>query len=131
MFVALFASADAVFARLTSDVLAWQPDVDLEDLLVRAVVVTVVAWGAAGLLGLAAGLLPAYAAAPALPRPEPVAARTHADHAATPSHADRRRRDRATTPTRPRVVRATPPARARCRAGRRRLVRARGIVPAR
>ncbi len=64
VFVALFASADAVFARLTSDVLAWQPDVDLEDLLVRFVVVTVVAWGAAGLLGLAAGLLPGYAADP-------------------------------------------------------------------
>ena len=72
VFVALFASADAVFARLTSEVLAWQPDVDLEDLLIRAVVVTVVAWGAAGLLGLAAGLLPAYAAVPAMPRPEPV-----------------------------------------------------------
>ena len=61
VFAVLFASADAVFARLTSDVLAWKPDVDLADLVERAVVITVVAWGAAGLLGLAAGLLPAYA----------------------------------------------------------------------
>ena len=74
MFVALFASADAVFARLTSDVLAWQPDVDVEDLLIRAVVVTVVAWGAAGLLGLAAGLLPQPAAAGATATATPNAA---------------------------------------------------------
>ncbi len=72
VFIALFASADAVFARLTSDVLAWQPDVDVEDLLFRTVVVTLVAWGAAGLLGLAAGLLPAHAATHAVQRPEPV-----------------------------------------------------------
>ena len=83
VFVALFASADAVFARLTSDVLAWQPDVDLEDLLARAVVVTVVAWGAAGLLGLAAGLLPGYAAGPAMPQPEPDDGAGPAPHAAS------------------------------------------------
>ena len=58
VFGALFASADAVFARLANDVLAWQPDVDLGDLAFRAIVVTVVAWGAAGLLALGAGLLP-------------------------------------------------------------------------
>ena len=93
VFVALFASADAVFARLTSDVLAWQPDVDLEDLLVRAVVVTVVAWGAAGLLGLAAGLLPAYVAvARATMRPEP-----------RPTQARASRRPRPRPPARPRT----------------------------
>ncbi len=60
VFVALFASADAVFARITSDVLAWQPDIDIEEVVTRAVVITIVAWTAAGLLGLAGGLLPAY-----------------------------------------------------------------------
>jgi hypothetical protein len=58
VFGALFASADAVFARLANDVLAWQPDIDVADLAGRAIVVTVVAWGAAGLLALGAGLLP-------------------------------------------------------------------------
>ncbi len=60
VFVVLFASADAVFARLTSDLLAWQPDLDLGDLVSRSIVITIVAWGAAGLLGLAGGLLPAF-----------------------------------------------------------------------
>jgi hypothetical protein len=83
VFVALFASADAVFARLTSDVLAWQPDVDLEDLLFRTVVVTVVAWGTAGLLGLAAGLLPGYVAVPALRQSEPDDGAGPAPHAAS------------------------------------------------
>jgi hypothetical protein len=64
VFVALFASADAVFARLASDVLAWQPDLDVADLLARAAVITLVAWAAAGLLGLGSGLLPALAAPP-------------------------------------------------------------------
>ena len=76
-------------ARLTSDVLAWQPDVDLEDLLIRAVVVTVVAWGAAGLLGLAAGLLPAYAAARTVLRPEPVDAAAPALPPASPGATSR------------------------------------------
>jgi hypothetical protein len=58
VFGALFASADAVFARLANDVLAWQPDLDVADLAGRAIVVTLVAWGAAGLLALSAGLLP-------------------------------------------------------------------------
>ncbi len=66
VFVALFASADAVFARLAGDALSWQLDLDLEDLLGRALVITLVAWGSAGLLGLGAGLLPALAAAPAV-----------------------------------------------------------------
>ena len=78
VFVALFAAADAVFARLTSDVLAWQLDVDLETLLIRAGVVAVVAWGAAGLLGLAAGLLPGYAVAPDRPPAGPKAGAGHA-----------------------------------------------------
>ncbi|HYO43943.1 MAG TPA: DUF4173 domain-containing protein [Candidatus Limnocylindrales bacterium] len=60
VFVVLFASADAVFARITSDILAFQPDIDLGDLVARSIVITIVAWGAAGLLGLAGGLLPAY-----------------------------------------------------------------------
>jgi hypothetical protein len=60
VFVALFASADAVFARLASDLVAWQLDIDLEDLVSRSIVITMVAWGAAGLLGLAGGLLPAF-----------------------------------------------------------------------
>lgn len=64
VFVALFASADAVFARLAADALSWPVDLDLEDLLGRAVVITLVAWVAAGLLGLGAGLLPALAVAP-------------------------------------------------------------------
>jgi hypothetical protein len=59
VFIALFASADAVFARLASDVLSWQLDLDLEDLLGRAMLISLVAWGVAGLLGLGAGLLPA------------------------------------------------------------------------
>jgi hypothetical protein len=61
VFVALFASADAVFARFASDVLSWQLDLDFEDLLGRAMLITLIAWGAAGLLGLGAGLLPALA----------------------------------------------------------------------
>ncbi len=64
VFIALFAAADAVFARLASDVLAWQPDIDLEDLVGRALLVTLVAWGATGLLGLGAGLLSSFASAP-------------------------------------------------------------------
>jgi hypothetical protein len=58
VFGALFASADAVFARLANDVLEWQPDLDLGELAERAIVVSVIAWGSAGLLALAAGLLP-------------------------------------------------------------------------
>ena len=71
VFVILFASADAVFARLTSDVLAWKPDLDLGDLAFRTVVVGVVAWTSAGLLGLASGLLPGYVPASPAPRGGP------------------------------------------------------------
>jgi hypothetical protein len=67
VFVALFAAADAVFARLASDLLAWQLDIDLEDVVSRTVVITIVAWGAAGLLGLAAGMLPSFVPAVAGP----------------------------------------------------------------
>ena len=69
VFVMLFAAADAVFARLASDLLAWQPDIDLGDLVARSIVITVVAWGAAGLLALAAGLLPTFVPAVAAPGP--------------------------------------------------------------
>lgn len=71
LFVLLFAAADAVFARLASDVLAWKPDLDLADILTRSLVITSVAWGAAGLLAIAAGLLPAFLPAflPALATP--------------------------------------------------------------
>lgn len=62
VFAALFASADAVFARLATDVLGWQPDVDLEDLAGRVIVVAVVAWVVAGLLALGAGRLPTFVA---------------------------------------------------------------------
>jgi hypothetical protein len=58
VFAVLFASADAVFARLAGTVLAWQPDVDLADLAARSVVVSVVAWTWAGLLAFSAGQLP-------------------------------------------------------------------------
>ncbi len=70
VFGVLFASAHAVFERLANDVLAWQPDVDLGELLGRAVVIAVVAWGAAGLLGLSAGNLPSMVQ-PLAPDPSP------------------------------------------------------------
>jgi hypothetical protein len=70
VFVALFSSADAVFARLASDVFSWQLDVDFANLFGRALLIAVIAWGAAGLLALGAGLLPSLAAAPPIvPRP--------------------------------------------------------------
>ena len=58
MFALLFASADAVFAALARSALTLPVDVDLDDLAERAIVVTAVAWVAAGLLALAAGRLP-------------------------------------------------------------------------
>jgi hypothetical protein len=61
VFVVLFAAADAVFARLASGLLSWRLDLDLGDVVARTVVITVVAWGAAGLLGLGGGLLPGLA----------------------------------------------------------------------
>lgn len=60
VFTGLFAAADAVFARTIGDLLALPFDINIEDLVGRAVVVGIVAWGAAGLLALGAGLLPAF-----------------------------------------------------------------------
>jgi hypothetical protein len=58
LFALLFASADAVFAELARTALSWRVDLDLSSLVERTVWVSVVAWGAAGLLATAAGLLP-------------------------------------------------------------------------
>jgi hypothetical protein len=58
LFALLFASADAVFAGLVSDLLRIPIAVDLDDLAERAVVILGVAWLVAGLLALCAGLLP-------------------------------------------------------------------------
>ncbi len=58
VFAVLFALADAVFARLAGDVLAWRPDVDIADILRRSLIVGFTAWAVAGLLALGAGLLP-------------------------------------------------------------------------
>lgn len=63
VFGALFASADAVFERLARQVLDWRIDLDLANLADRSLVVTVVAWGVAGLLALAGARLPALSAA--------------------------------------------------------------------
>jgi hypothetical protein len=60
VFAVLFALADAVFARVAGDVLAWRPDIDLADLVGRAIVVGGAAWLAAGLLALGGGLLPSF-----------------------------------------------------------------------
>ena len=59
LFALLFASADAVFAGLARTALGFHVEADLDDLATRATVIAVVAWGAAGLLALAGGLLPA------------------------------------------------------------------------
>ena len=60
VFAALFASADAVFASFARTVVDWRPDVDLAALVGRTTIVTVVAWGAAGLLALGAGHAPRF-----------------------------------------------------------------------
>ena len=60
VFAALFASADAVFASFARAVVDWRPDVDLATLVERTAIVTVVAWGAAGLLALGAGHAPRF-----------------------------------------------------------------------
>jgi hypothetical protein len=52
VFAALFASADAVFQRMTSDLLRFE--VDLGDLLLRVAIASLAAWVAAGLLVLSA-----------------------------------------------------------------------------
>jgi uncharacterized protein DUF4153 len=53
VFVALFSSADAIFATLTADLFGWQ--IDLGELPARLSVGFLVAWVVAGLLGVAAG----------------------------------------------------------------------------
>ena len=58
VFALLFASADAVFAALARSALTLPVEIDFDDLAERAIVVTAVAWVAAGLLALAAGRLP-------------------------------------------------------------------------
>ncbi len=58
VFALLFASADAVFAGLVRSALRLPISIDIEDLIERAVIVLLVAWAAAGLFALAAGLLP-------------------------------------------------------------------------
>ncbi len=64
LFGLLFASADAVFASLAQSALSLPIDVDLTDVSQRTIIVAVVAWGAAGLLALAAGGLPALIPGP-------------------------------------------------------------------
>ena len=77
LFALLFASADAVFAALARSALTLPVDIDLDDLAERAIVVTAVAWAAAGLLALAAGRLPLLIpGAPAGPPAPPRAARS-------------------------------------------------------
>ena len=58
LFALLFASADAVFAELARTALTWHVDLDLSSLVDRTAWVSVVAWGVAGLLVVAAGVLP-------------------------------------------------------------------------
>jgi hypothetical protein len=53
VFIALFSSADAIFASLTAALFGWQ--IDLGELPIRAFVAFLVAWVVAGLLGVAAG----------------------------------------------------------------------------
>jgi hypothetical protein len=77
LFALLFASADAVFAVLARSALTLPVDIDLDDLAERAIVVTAVAWLAAGLLALAAGRLPLLIpGAPAGPPAPPRSARS-------------------------------------------------------
>jgi hypothetical protein len=55
VFAALFSSADAVFARLTDQLFGWR--IDLGELPFRLAVAFLIAWLAAGLLAIAAGLV--------------------------------------------------------------------------
>jgi len=60
VFAVLFASADAVFASLARAVLDWRPDLDVSMLVERSAIVSVAAWGAAGLLALGVGHAPRF-----------------------------------------------------------------------
>ena len=62
LFALLFASADAVFAELARTTLSWRLDLDLAAVVDRTLWVGVVGWGMAGLLAIAAGVLPALVA---------------------------------------------------------------------
>ena len=53
VFVALFSSADAIFATIAADLFGWE--IDLGELPIRVAVALFVAWIVAGLLGVAAG----------------------------------------------------------------------------
>jgi hypothetical protein len=53
VFVALFSSADAIFATIAADLFGW--DIDFGELPIRVAVAFFVAWIVAGLLGVAAG----------------------------------------------------------------------------
>jgi hypothetical protein len=53
IFVALFSSADAIFASVAANLFGWQ--IDLGELPYRVAVAFLVAWAVAGLLGVAAG----------------------------------------------------------------------------
>jgi hypothetical protein len=53
IFVALFSSADAIFASIAANLFGWQ--IDLGELPIRLAVMFLVAWVVAGLLGVAAG----------------------------------------------------------------------------
>ena len=69
LFGLLFASADAVFASLARTALSLPVEIDVADVGQRTIIVAAVAWGAAGLLALAAGGLTAL-----IPGPTPPAA---------------------------------------------------------
>ena len=69
VFVGLFASADAVFAKMAGDILAWSPDFDPSDIIRRSLIVTTVAWVVAGLVAMAAGQLPGLVPTPTAPVP--------------------------------------------------------------
>ena len=71
LFGLLFASADAVFASLARTALTLPIEVDVADVGQRTIIVSIVAWGAAGLLALAAGGLPGLIPGPSSPASPP------------------------------------------------------------
>jgi hypothetical protein len=90
VFVALFSSADAIFASIASNLFGWE--FDLGELPIRVAVALVVAWVVAGLLGVAAGAaqldwpprpLPMQSLGAAAVEPLPVAPRLGATEAVT------------------------------------------------
>jgi hypothetical protein len=90
LFVALFSSADAIFASIAADVFGWE--FDLGELPIRMGVAFLVAWVVAGLLGVAAGAaeldwpqrpLPMQSLGAAAVEPLPLAPRLGATEALT------------------------------------------------